>query len=536
MGCVRGCKVSFGIEIVLTGRFRVTSADGTSLAPNSLKAQACIALLATSPNLERSRAWLCDRLWSDRGPEQARGSLRQVLTTIRQSLGDSENALQANRASVWLDPSMVTVVQNGRDEFLEGMDIADDEWNDWLRDKRAQLTQPRNPVPTSIMDPERPIQARREIPVVLTGTKTSKDDEVFIGGSLIEMLSRNLSETSGITASLDNVRHDALRLRLMSRTFENGAAIAASLSEAPAQRYLWATQVETDSTFPKIMADKKVYGLLFKALDAIGLAYLEKSVVEGIEGSPTGATLAAAHKILSYDLEKIGAACDLLHEICRTEAFPPAFGWLLFAIRANYYENAQNPKYCLEEIEEICERALQYGYSNAFVVSAVSAVYMRLLNRFDEGAALARRAFKLAPSNPFAIDSLASAFYMGDMIEKGYFLSRAAAMLSSETSFSSFFAMSQCVGATLYGRLDEAKTLAVSASAVSPRLRSAWRFRLALAANSGELSEAELCKRMLERYEQNFDVGRMVHDPDYPVQSIRASGIEMQRIDDVRNT
>lgn len=526
--------MSFGIEIVLSGRFRITSVDGENLTPKSLKAQACIALLATSPNLERSRAWLCDRLWSDRAPDQARGSLRQVLTTIRHALGDNEKAMQANRTSVRLDPTMVSVVRDDREEFLEGMDIADEEWNDWLRDKRAELNYPGQPVPTEILTPGRPIQTPRKIEVVLTGSNSSKDDEVFIGGSLIEMLSRNLSETSGIEASLGNPSRDALRLRLMSRTFDDGAAIAASLSEMPAHRYIWATQIETESKFPKIMADKKVYGLLFKALDAIGLAYMEKAGAEANDGNVIGPTLAAAHQILSYDLDKIETACDTLHKICQCEAFPPAFGWLLFAIRANFYENALNPKYCLEEIEEICERALQCGYSNAFVVSAVSAVYMRLLNRFDEGTSLAHRAFKLAPSNPFAIDALASAFYMGEMIEKGYLLSRAAAILSSETSFSSFFAMSQCVGATLYGRLDEAKNLAVSASAVSPQLRSAWRFRLALAANSGELSEAELCKRMLERYERNFDVGRMVHDPDYPVQSIRASTIKLQRIDELQ--
>ncbi|MEM7752641.1 MAG: tetratricopeptide repeat protein [Pseudomonadota bacterium] len=453
--------------------------------------------------------------------------------TLRQYLGESEHALKANRTCVWLDASMVTVHRSGKGEFLEGLDVTDPEWKEWLSEERAsqktitrQIRRPSSPT----LAPPAPSSTMREVNIVLSGSSSGKGDEVFIDGSLLEILSRNLSETSGINPSLGHVADNALRLKLTSKTFDNGTAISALLSEQPAHRFLWSSQTETTSGLPGVMVDKKVYGLLFQAMDAIGVAYLDRISAENADGSTVGETLASAHQVMSFDVERIGNACEVLSNICSSETFAPAYGWLLFAIRASHYENSSANRFTRDEIEEVCERALECGRSNAFVVSAVSATYLRLLDRFDDGVALAHRAFSLAPSNPFAIDALASAFYMGDMIEKGYLLSRAAAMLSRNTSFSSFFAMSQCVGATLYGRLDEARQLAISASAVSPKLRSAWRFRLALAANSGDFNEAGLCKRMLERHERNFDVDRMLHDPAYPVHSIRASSIEMQRI------
>jgi hypothetical protein len=131
----------------LVGPFRLRDAEGRNLTPKGRKAQGLLALLATSPDLRRARAWLQDKLWSDRGSEQGASSLRQCLTEIRLALGTHVGCLQADRGWVALDPVRVHVnTGRGRTEaedveFLEGLDIRDPEFENWVRDQRMSYSE-----------------------------------------------------------------------------------------------------------------------------------------------------------------------------------------------------------------------------------------------------------------------------------------------------------------------------------------------------------------------------------------------------------
>lgn len=130
------------IFLDLLGPLCLRDAAGTELTPRGRKSQGLLALLGLSPGLRRSRAWLQDKLWSDRAPVQASGSLRQCLTEIRTSLGQHVDCLRTDRGWVALDPARVHVIADrdrpGTDdvEFLEGLDIRDAEFEHWIRDQR----------------------------------------------------------------------------------------------------------------------------------------------------------------------------------------------------------------------------------------------------------------------------------------------------------------------------------------------------------------------------------------------------------------
>lgn len=64
----------------LFGPFHAETPDGSDLTPKSAKACALLAILARQPRMEHARTWLQDRLWSDRGRDQAAASLRQALS------------------------------------------------------------------------------------------------------------------------------------------------------------------------------------------------------------------------------------------------------------------------------------------------------------------------------------------------------------------------------------------------------------------------------------------------------------------------
>jgi hypothetical protein len=137
--------VDLGHRLVLdlAGPLRLRDADGVDLTPRGRKAQGLLALLGTAPSLKRSRSWLQDKLWSDRGPKQGAGSLRQCLAEIRRGLGPRTHCLRTAGGWVALDPAWVEVrtapspnSRGSETEFLEGLDVRDPEFENWLRDQR----------------------------------------------------------------------------------------------------------------------------------------------------------------------------------------------------------------------------------------------------------------------------------------------------------------------------------------------------------------------------------------------------------------
>ena len=74
------------LSIALLGSFQLR-ADGKPCASIPRKAKALLAYLAMQEERPVSREAMADLLWSDRGAEQARHSLRQMLLVLRRDLG-----------------------------------------------------------------------------------------------------------------------------------------------------------------------------------------------------------------------------------------------------------------------------------------------------------------------------------------------------------------------------------------------------------------------------------------------------------------
>src|SRR5262245_49830872 len=147
-------------EVRLFGGFEIRLADGAKVNLSSQKDRALLAILAVQPGVMHSRGKLTGLLWSERGDSQARDSLKHSLTRVRDCLGgSSQKAIISDRQSVALDPSAVTVdvatfetlLRNGSDEevgkasdlyrgdFLEGLNIRDPAFEDWLLVERRRL-------------------------------------------------------------------------------------------------------------------------------------------------------------------------------------------------------------------------------------------------------------------------------------------------------------------------------------------------------------------------------------------------------------
>ena len=132
------------LSIQLLGPLTVRAEDGSDVTPRNRKTRAVIAALCVAADGRRGRKWLQSLLWSDRSPPQSAGSLRGSLTEIRRSFGEAGTLLIAEGDSVRLDLEQIDVdVLNPSEalsselEFLEGLNVRDPAFDEWLSEQRA---------------------------------------------------------------------------------------------------------------------------------------------------------------------------------------------------------------------------------------------------------------------------------------------------------------------------------------------------------------------------------------------------------------
>lgn len=142
----------------LFGGFRARQTNGEPVTLSSKKAQALIAYLVVESNRPHSREMLASLLWGNTGEERARHNLRQSLSRIRQTFGA---ILVADKNCVSLDPRACCSDvgefcslsgEAGRNElrrcldlyegdFLEGVEIREAEFSDWIHVVRSRMRQ-----------------------------------------------------------------------------------------------------------------------------------------------------------------------------------------------------------------------------------------------------------------------------------------------------------------------------------------------------------------------------------------------------------
>jgi TolB-like protein len=147
-------------ELRLLGGFELRLASGEVVDLLGQKDRALLAFLALPAGTTHSRDKLASLLWSDRGDQQARDSLKHSLTKLRQSLPPaSQSSIVTDRLPAKLDPAAATIdvadferlVRDGtpaaleraialyRGELLDGIGIRDPAFEEWLVVERQRL-------------------------------------------------------------------------------------------------------------------------------------------------------------------------------------------------------------------------------------------------------------------------------------------------------------------------------------------------------------------------------------------------------------
>ena len=142
-----------GWQLALTGGFELTAADSGQIKVSGKKAKGLLAILAMSPGHSATRARIRSLLWSDRGEAQAGDSLRQLLTVLRKELADQacdilhirddQIGLHAGVLRIDTDEIVRFPAQDAasryRGQLLDGLDIGDNQFEEWLAAERSTL-------------------------------------------------------------------------------------------------------------------------------------------------------------------------------------------------------------------------------------------------------------------------------------------------------------------------------------------------------------------------------------------------------------
>src|SRR5262249_25179163 len=147
-------------RLTLLGGFDLRDGTGQKVAITTAKAALLLGYLALRAGKEIPRERLVALLWSDRGEEQARASLRQEIWTLRQAFQNAgpsplitgRETISVNLDAIDIDTvTFENLVAKGspdalasalalyKGDLLEGLRIRDAAFEDFLRGERQRL-------------------------------------------------------------------------------------------------------------------------------------------------------------------------------------------------------------------------------------------------------------------------------------------------------------------------------------------------------------------------------------------------------------
>ena len=515
------------ISITLNGRLAVLDEKNKSLLPVGAKHQGLIALLATAKNFERGRVWLQDKLWSDRGQIQGAASLRQAIHKTKASLGDLGGILYSNRNSVGLDPSRTDVIQDpSLGEFLEGLDVRDQEFESWLTTMRAaQWTEP-----AQLAAPIRMKSLPAPRKVVLHNDTNPDSNLAPVSFAVLDQIALSLRESSAVEIGLNTKNlpqetaicvcihcfggpEDQFAFRITAEDLQRNTLIFGETIQTGAQGFgsglgydilnLCNRTVEAVQDYAAIKSQPLPYDTDAALLANIGIRKI--------------------FSICPHDLE---TAEQLLKQAFEIEPRGIYKAWLAQALVIKHVERfSKDPQRIAEETDQLCADALATEPNNSQVLAAVANARCMIDKNVVAGLELAKLAVQVNASNPLAWWSLSNGFCYAGKTEMAYEAALHAQKLAKNTRFKFWTDIQRALTAIPLDKKREAIAFCELSNSLAPNFRPPKRYLTALYAATDNLDGAHASLETLRTLEPDFELEQMVSDPEYPVGLMRMSGL-----------
>ena len=546
-----------GLVIRVIGAFRLLAHDGQDLTPLGRKARALLAILALTPTRRRSRPALQDKLWSDRGPEQGAASLRQTLTEIRKALGEHyRDCLVSDLHGIGLAARRVTVDIDDADlsafarmveppQLLEDLDVADEEFEDWLRTQRAaferRIETSRAAFDTSPPPPglKQGPKSRGEPIVVphqtagptirpwvrlLPPPTVSSEIGLFLSGLVGNHIAQGLADQWGIDIRDDGKGPQGVQLRVDALPVSREVAVNIVLLSADGALQLWSGSETISQKYDLLFEAPRLLALVNRAIDVAG------QCLSRIDTSPDGSrafmrAFEAVRRMFKIDLPEVDRADALLGEAYELDSKPVYLAWRAYSRIFYVGEHIHaDRRRLIEEAEEYARRAIEGDPHNATVLALTSYVYSFIFHNFPLAHELAELSVRGNPAHPLGHAFLGRAkSYLGEY-DAGYAATKRGLDLSGQAPYRYMLHFLHGMAALLSGRFDEAARAGEIACATAPTFRPPQRYLVPLYLHAGKRDQARETFERMRRLEPTFSL-EVMREPSYPSAGIRTSGL-----------
>ncbi|MGR3270076.1 transcriptional regulator [Thalassococcus profundi] len=526
MSSVKPC-----IRIDVNGPLNVAGPDGTDLTPVGAKNQALLAILALSPKMTRPRRWLEDKLWSTFGPEQASANLRQALSKLRRGLGDCGDLLTSDRSGIGLDPQRVQVDVLGADfaldtsrELLEGLDVRDPEFDDWLRDERSRLK--------AKFDQSRPSESDGVILYCHAQTHGAGAN-TLIGDVLANQIGENITEQvrawrradPDTAPDPDQARADMDVSCDLAET-DGKPTVFIKVTHSPSGRILFSKLLPLDRAEDVLRSTNDVATVVFEAADRV-LGKLPLVIENGRpEARATALSRLALYRMFSFEGPSLAEADGLLRQAFDADPNGVYLAWrgLVRTIQLIELTGADS-RQILEEITEFSHRAMELSSDNPLAQSLVGHARVMALSDSAGASDLAEQAVARSPCNAFTWQALSAAKMLAGDPAAAFDLSQKARTIARFSPFRQWWDLYHCIVAIACNKPDMALEAGEAAARAAPSFRPAHRHLLALYTVQGQHEKAMATAEKLTKIEPGFTLDRFINDESYPVRTLRNKGL-----------
>ncbi|MER8665043.1 hypothetical protein NKH34_28460 [Mesorhizobium sp. M1148] len=519
------------LKLNALGRLTLTDEGGRDFAPQGSKARGAIALLAVAPGHTRTRAWLQQRLWSDRAAEQAAGSLRAALSEIRRALGPHGQLLVASRHAVTLDPASFKVVYEasadmrraGTVEAFEDVDVHDHEFEHVIRDVRSHVL-------------ERWMQQRRAAPrrrrIVLVRSDARGAPAADVGARLLQnrILSalRQMDDLEIMSADGDGGADDLdapagqpqamLLIRVLSVAVGGDVFLSCEIQNG---RRLWSDNASVPGAIGAMHESVDLDRLALNTVERVCEAFAESASIDGADACASVLAHQARNLFFRLDKKSLVAADSLFKRAFEIEPRGRYLVWRGFLRNAAFFQHrTMSFLDNVAPVTEFAAEALRHSPDDAVVQTISSQIEYIHQGNLRTPLVMAQRGVERDPTDPLGWALLSNALSTNGKLEEGYQTARRALELTKHSPYQFYFEHFACMAATALADYDQALLHARTALRFRPDFVSTRRYEVALQLRRVEVPQLRQAVKALREQEPDFAPAALL-DPAYPVNTLR---------------
>lgn len=520
-------------DIYLFGPFDIRHRKFGAKKPKSLKQCALIALLALAPHKRRSRAWLKAMLWCEKDEEAASSNLRQALRQLRKHFG-TDVVIDGDRFDVWLVEDLCQIEPPHDSDvcLLEGLDINEEVFEDWLREQRTKFEYSDLKVATATSRNN----DRREFVVAEDKARVPR---VLLQKDIPEFISAEfLSLTEFVSTGLATSLHEWSSAEIFDPSASNSGSpdcdamidyvlVLRATKALGAMHLTYVLYRAHDGTLCETMLlqlsddgimTERSYKETARFIERASLTFASRVSQDARAGLISNPTVFSVHDLFSPDRSRQLEGLNRLAALKNVSGVARA--WMVYGQVVCIAECSGHDT-TLEEVQENCALALETAPYHPIVnalIGHINAFFFRDFSRAEELLSMAK---SQSPHNSIVLSHYAAAENYFGSPERGLKLAQNAIRLNPNSFIRYIFDCDLQMSMTLRGRHAEAAVLGERVLRTSPNFLGAKRYLMASYVQLGAYDKARQRIAEIQSLDANFS-SEGVSKSNYPLPSERS--------------